>query len=138
MARDVKTVPVPDYPDIVPTHPELSEEELDRLIEHLENFAKETGASFEAADRYPAWEYVKDSALRDVMIDLYREKYGKEPIVTAIHAGLECGVFAGKLGTLDAVSIGPWMYDVHTVRERVSISSVMRVWEFLQDVLKRI
>ena len=112
--------------------------ELDRLVDDLSAFAQSCGAAFETGDRYPAWEYVRDSYLRDVMIDVYKDKYGKSPEVTALHAGLECGVFAGKLGTLDAVSIGPEMYDVHTVRERVSISSVNRVWEFLKAVLAKL
>lgn len=112
--------------------------ELDVLTDDLKSFAQSFGAEFETGDRYPAWEYVKDSYLRDVMTDVYKDKYGKSPVITAIHAGLECGVFAGKLGFLDAVSIGPEMYDVHTVRERVSVSSVDRVWEFLKSVLEKL
>ena len=112
--------------------------ELDALIGELKSFSQKYGADFEYGARYPAWEYVKNSYLRDVMVKTYSEKYEKEPLVTAIHAGLECGAFAGKIKDLDAVSIGPQMYDVHTVRERVSLSSVERVWEFLKAVLKNI
>ena len=67
----------------------------------------------------------------------YEALYGKKPAVTAIHAGLECGVFAGKLPGLDCVSIGPDLFEIHTPRERLSISSVQRIWDFVVEVLKR-
>lgn len=100
--------------------------------------AQKYGAHFEISGSYPAWEYAETSPLREKMLEVYRRLYGKEPIVTAIHAGLECGIFAGKLPQLDAVSIGPDMYDIHTSDERVSLSSVNRVWEFLKAVLKEL
>ena len=56
----------------------------------------------------------------------------------AIHAGLECGIFSGKIEGLDCVSIGPDMYDIHTPKERISISSVKRVYEFVLEVLKEL
>ena len=86
---------------------------------------------------YPAWEYRENSPLRDLMAEAYRKVYGKEPVIQAIHAGLECGLFAGKMPGLDCVSIGPDLMEIHTPRERMSISSVQRVWKFLVEVLKR-
>lgn len=71
------------------------------------------------------------------MAEVFREQYGKEPKIEAIHAGLECGVFAGKLPGLDCVSIGPDLFEIHTPRERLSISSVQRIWDFVVEVLKR-
>lgn len=108
------------------------------LTERVGNIARENGASFSTRGEYPAWEYKSDSRLRDTMISVYKELYGKEPKVEAIHAGLECGIFAGKLEGLDCVSIGPDGFDIHTPEERLSIPSVARVWEFLLEVLKRI
>ena len=87
---------------------------------------------------YPAWEYKKESRLRDVMVNTYREMFGKEAKVEAIHAGLECGLFSEKLPGLDAVSIGPQMHDIHTSRERLEISSTERTWKFLLEVLKNL
>jgi len=110
--------------------------ELENLKEEIRDFSEKYDAKFNSSGAYPAWEYVKDSHLRDVMCTLYKEMYGKDPKVVAIHAGLECGVFSGKLGGIDAVSMGPNVYDIHTVNERLSISSVERVWEFLKSVLK--
>ena len=86
---------------------------------------------------YPAWEYRADSPLRKLCEEVFREQYGKEPKIEAIHAGLECGLFCGKLPGLDCVSLGPDLLDIHTPRERMNIPSVGRVWAFLLEVLKR-
>lgn len=104
---------------------------LSHCVEFLGGTAEETGA-------YPGWEYKKDSVLRDTMIRVYREQYQKEPEVVAIHAGLECGLFSGKMEGLDCVSIGPEMHDIHTPQERLGISSTERVYKFVVEVLKEL
>ena len=62
--------------------------------------------------------------------------YAKEPKLEAIHAGLECGFFLGKIPELDCVSIGPDMKNIHTTEETMSIAAVGRTWEFLCRVLR--
>ena len=96
------------------------------------------GAEVSERGEYPAWEYKKDSHLRDTICSVYEKMYAKAPKVDIIHAGLECGIFSKKLDGLDAVSLGPDNYDIHTPSERLSISSTVRVWEFLLEVLKNI
>ncbi len=64
--------------------------------------------------------------------------YGEKPHISAIHAGLECGLFAEKFGEIDAISFGPNLYDVHTPNESMSISSVQRTWKYLLEILKNI
>ena len=86
--------------------------------------------------QYPAWEYKADSKLRDTMVKIYQDMFGKEPEVVAIHAGLECGLLGEKLPGLDCVSIGPQMHDIHTSREKLEIASVERTWKFLLEILK--
>lgn len=86
---------------------------------------------------YTGWQYQEHSPLRELMVQVYTEQYGEAPRVEAIHAGLECGLFAGKIPGLDCVSIGPNLLEIHTPRERMSISSVQRLWKFLVEVLKR-
>lgn len=86
---------------------------------------------------YTGWQYQERSPLRELMVQVYTEQYGEAPRVEAIHAGLECGLFAGKIPGLDCVSIGPNLLEIHTPRERMSISSVQRLWKFLVEVLKR-
>ena len=87
---------------------------------------------------YPAWEYRKESKLRDIMVNSYKELFGDGPEVKAIHAGLECGLFYEKIEGLDAVSFGPTMKDIHTTEEVLSISSTARMWDYLVKVLENI
>ena len=72
------------------------------------------------------------------MVKVYTNLYGKEPLVLAIHAGLECGLLSEKLPGLDCVSIGPQMHDIHTSREKLEIASTERTWNFLLEVLKNL
>ena len=106
------------------------------LLARLRLISEEFGAQYSEMGDYPAWEYRKDSALRDTMVDVYRKMFGSDPQVVAIHAGLECGILSDKLPGLDCVSIGPQMHDIHTSRERLSIASTERTWRFLLEVLK--
>lgn len=111
-------------------------QEKRELLARLSLISEEFGAQYSEMGDYPAWEYRKDSALRDTMVDIYRKMYGSDPQVVAIHAGLECGILSDKLPGLDCVSIGPQMHDIHTSRERLSIVSTERTWRFLLEVLK--
>ena len=104
-------------------------------IQYLTEFL---GGEYTVMGDYPAWEYKKDSALRELMADTYRELFGKEASVKAIHAGLECGLFYDKIPGLDCVSFGPSMQDIHTTEEKLSISSTARMWEYLVKVLENI
>lgn len=112
-----------------------SEHEKQFLIDKMNNLAVLLGGSTEITGPYPGWEYRADSRLRDVLVDTYRELYGKDPVVGGIHAGLECGLFASKMGEIDAVSLGPQMEGIHTVNEVLSISSVQRTWELVTKAL---
>ena len=111
-------------------------QEKQELLDKLRELAAFYGGSYSQMGEYPAWEYRKDSALRDTMVRIYRQMFGKEPEVLAIHAGLECGLLGQKLPGLDCVSIGPQMHDIHTSREKLEIASTERTWRFLLEVLK--
>ncbi len=106
------------------------------LLDRLKALADFYGAAYSEAGDYPAWEYKKESHLRDVMVDTYRALFGEEAKVIAIHAGLECGILSDKLPGLDCVSIGPNMQDIHTSREKLNIASTARTWLFLLEILK--
>jgi dipeptidase D len=100
--------------------------------------AELTGANWHQISDYPAWAYRADSPIRDLMQQLY-EAMNHHPLkVDAIHAGLECGFLSEKLGDIDMIAMGPDMFDVHTPKERVNISSVKRVYAFLLEVLKHL
>lgn len=111
---------------------ETARDALSDKIEYLTEFL---GGEYERQGVYPAWEYRKDSPLRDKMVEVYEEMYGQKLNVVAIHAGLECGLFYKKMEGLDCVSLGPDMKDIHTSEEVLSISSTERVWKYLVKVL---
>jgi len=106
------------------------------LLEKLKAIAGMFDGTYSQTGEYPAWEYRKDSNLRDTMVRVYTGLFGKTPQIVAIHAGLECGLLSEKLPGLDCVSIGPEMQDIHTSRERLDIASTERTWKFLLEVLK--
>ena len=101
----------------------------------LEEYAKLIGAKTTIDSEYPAWQYDPDSELRKVMERVYTDMYGKAPVVFAIHAGLECGMFLGKRPDLDCVSMGPNMCDIHSFSEKLDIASTERTWDYLKAVL---
>ena len=112
------------------------EQEKADLLAKLKELAAFYECQLDIRGNYPAWEYKKDSKLRDTMVRVYTDMYQTKPEVVAIHAGLECGLLSEKLPGLDCVSIGPNMQDIHTSRERLEIASVGRTWDFLLEVLK--
>ena len=111
-------------------------EEKEELIQKIITIAEEEGASIEWNGEYQAWEYRKDSPLREKMQKIYEEMFGKTPSVEVIHAGLECGILSTKIPNLDCVSIGPNIYGIHTTEEHMSIASVQRMWKYLVEIVK--
>ena len=107
------------------------------MLADLNEIFNRRGGSVSTDGDYPAWEYREESPLRDLMVATYTDMYGKAPVIEAIHAGLECGQLTGKRPELDCISIGPDLKDVHSVGEKLSVSSTKRTWEFLLEVLKR-
>lgn len=109
----------------------------DELGDRLQYLAEFLGGETEISGSYPAWEYRAHSQIREGISAVYKDLFGEEPIFEAIHAGLECGILSGKIADLDCVSFGPNNYDIHTPKERLSISSTERVWRLLVEFLKR-
>ena len=112
----------------VPSAKELLARKLQTLTELL-------GGSVKFHGDYPAWVFARESALRDRCVALYEAQYGEKPRISAIHAGLECGILSGKVEGLDCISFGPNLLNVHTPNERADIASVARVWEYLKAIL---
>lgn len=105
------------------------------LRDRVDMITRAFGGTCEFSGDYPGWEYRAVSPLRDKMIRVYEECYGSSPEVTAIHAGLECGILLEKKKDLDCISFGPDIYDIHTTKERMPVYSVKRTWEYLLAVL---
>lgn len=110
---------------------------LEFLEEKLKTFSTCISNKTEVSGYYPPWEFKENSSLQELYKACYQEQNKTSPKVEAIHAGLECGVFASNLPELDCISIGPQIYDVHTVNERISISSVKKTYELLLQILKK-
>lgn len=106
------------------------------LLEKLETFAKCIGVSSQSSGFYPPWEFRRNSEMQELCARVYEEMFGSKPKIEAIHAGLECAVFAGAIDGLDCISIGPKVLDAHTTSERLSISSTKEVFDLLINVLK--
>lgn len=104
---------------------------VNRIKVGLEGF----GIECKVGDGYPAWTPDPESRLARLCADAYEERTGRKPLITAIHAGLECGVINSKCPGMDSVSIGPDMFDIHSTSERLSISSTRRTYEFVRHLL---
>ena len=107
------------------------------LIDRLRCLTESLGGSVSTHGEYPGWEFMPQSPLRDLMVQVFTDQYGYAPKVEAIHAGLECGLFSAKLPGLDCVSFGPDLKEIHTFRESMSVSSVQRVYAMVVETLKR-
>ncbi|MCT4612733.1 MAG: aminoacyl-histidine dipeptidase [Clostridia bacterium] len=115
-----------------------SDEKMQEIKEMDMKIVEKYKVEIDFNSEYPAWEYKKDSKIREVFKNVYKDMYGKEPLVKAIHAGLECGIFAGKMKDVDMVSFGPDMFDVHTPDEKLDIKSAVRMYECLINVLENV
>ncbi len=94
------------------------------------------GALIHHSDGYPGWKPNKDSEILRVAEASYQKLFGEKPLVRAIHAGLECGLFLEKYPGMDMISIGPTLRNVHSPEEKIQISSVDKYWSYLLDILK--
>lgn len=100
-------------------------------------FFSKINCTTESFGYYPPWEYRENSPLREIYVTAYKDKFGTEPKIEAIHAGLECSVFSSAIKNIDCIAVGPNLFDVHTVNERMDIMSVENMYELLLEVLKK-
>ncbi len=110
----------------------------DMMVQRLKAILELGGGSFTLRGDYPGWQYDRASVLREEVLAAYQAVCGKPGTIEATHGGLECGLFVEKLPGLDAVSFGPELHDVHSVKERLSVASTRRVYEVTRELLKRL
>lgn len=110
---------------------------LDNMCATVRAVFQLAGAEVETGEGYPAWKMNPDSKLTAIVVETYKELFGKEPKVIGIHAGLECGLFAERYPNLDMVSMGPTLRGVHSPDERLLIPTVDMVWKHLLAILKK-
>jgi dipeptidase D len=114
------------------------ETEKRELAARIRCLMESLGGTVTSMGEYPAWEYRQDSPLRDLMVEVFEQQYGRKPVVQALHAGVECGLFAGAMPGLDCVSFGPDMKDIHTPKESMDVESVQRTWKYTLEILRRL
>ena len=107
------------------------------LAQRVRAVVQLAGGTVRESGAYPSWQYNRDSALRETVLDAYRAVTGREGRAEGMHGGLECGLFMEKLPGLDAVSFGPDILDIHSPRERLSVPSTRRVYALLCEALRR-
>lgn len=95
------------------------------------------GGKVSTRSNYPGWRYKRDSAFRDLVLDIWKEQTGKDGIIEATHGGVECGLFVDKMPGLDVVSYGPDLRDIHSVNERLCVASAARVYDLTCELLRR-
>lgn len=114
------------------------ESSSNEIVARVKALSSLTNASFIDQDGYAAWEYDPNSKVRDIAVKAYKTVTGKEADVSSVHVGLECGILKQALKDADIISMGPNIYNVHTPREYLSISSVDRLWKVLKEIIKNI
>lgn len=107
----------------------------DYLFERMRLLATLLGGECKSSNSYPSWFYKPDSKLVSICKEAHNRLYGSMPTCSMVHAGLEVGYFYEKMGTIEAVSIGPNIWNLHTIDEQVSISSVQTFYRYLKEIL---
>lgn len=119
-------------------HRSSIESKKQTLKDQFEYLAEVFGGKAVTQGDYPGWAYNPDSRIRELFKATYAEMTGEQAETTAIHAGVECGILQDRIGQLDMISLGPNMAEVHTPFENLSISSSIKTYELLVEVLKRL
>ena len=114
----------------------MANDPLNKLVEEVTDLTRKHDANIKIAASNPSWEYKEDSKIRELIAKSFKEITGNDPVIKAIHAGLECGVFTQNIKGADVVSIGPNIYGAHTPEERMDIKSVGETWQWLLKILE--
>jgi dipeptidase D len=115
-----------------------TESEKNAVADQVASVFLLAGADVEHGEGYPGWKPNPDSKILKTAQESYRRLFGRDALITAIHAGLECGLFLEKYPNLDMISFGPTLRDVHSPDERIEIKTVGLWWEHLLDILRNV
>jgi dipeptidase D len=109
--------------------------EILEICQTVANIFELGGAEIEASAGYPGWKPNLDSEILKIAKETYKSLTGREPLVKAVHAGLECGIIGEKFPGMDMVSFGPSMEAVHSPEEKLYIDTVEKFWNYLLAIL---
>ena len=111
------------------------EEQIDLSIAQVNEQVEKIGANVRHTGRYPGWDFLPESDLRDTYIRKFKEIMGVDVKTVVIHAGLECGIIKSRIPEMDIISVGPNMRNIHTPDEALDLDSCGRLFEVLKAVL---
>ncbi len=112
--------------------------EIKAIEEKLIALSEASHIKWSKNSEYPSWKPVMENSVLDTVVEVYKETFGEEPVITAIHAGLECGILRDKIGPIDVCSFGPTITGAHSPDEKVNIESVEKFWKLFKNTLARI
>ena len=107
------------------------EKQLDRIKELCNKY----NLIFIIDARKPFFPFKEKSNIRELLAQTYKELYGKDITIKKIHACMEGGIISSNIDNLDICTIAPTIDNCHSVNERVSISSTIRVYNWLKETL---
>lgn len=110
----------------------------EELIYKLCKLANSYDTTYDISGNYPGWQYKKDTEIERKTVETYEELFLCKPSLEAIHAGLECGVFASKIEGLECISVGPDIKDIHSVNEKLPLDSAKRCFDLIVKVLEKL
>lgn len=108
------------------------------ILNKMTQISKQVNAATVLDSEYPGWDYNPASELLDVFTSTYKELFNEEAKIKSMHAGLECGYFDEKIKDIEMISIGPNLYNVHSINEELDLNSVYKVWELLKNSLEKL
>ena len=111
------------------------EEQIDLSIAQVNEQVEKLGANVRHTGRYPGWDFLPESDLRDTYVRKFKEIMGVDVQTVVIHAGLECGIIKSRIPEMDIISVGPNMRNIHTPDEALDLNSCARLFEVLKAVL---
>ena len=112
------------------------EEQIELSITQVNEQVEALGASVRHTGRYPGWDFIPESELRNTYVRKYAELMGKAVKTVVIHAGLECGIIKSRIPDMDIISVGPDMRNIHTPDEALRLESCNNLFTVLKAVLK--
>jgi dipeptidase D len=111
---------------------------LGALTRQLIGVIKLAGGTGHTGDGYPPWEANWDSPLLAKCKEVYKKKFGKDPVVEVIHAGLECGIIGDRNPGMDMISIGPTIKNPHSPDEMLLTTDIPKIWDFMVELMKEL
>ena len=111
-------------------------DKLDMLTDSIAAVGRLAGGKVEVGGGYPAWKPNMESALLAKCQKVYKDLFGKDPVVEIIHAGLECGIIGAKYEGMDMISFGPTLKNPHSPDEKIEVETIGQIWDFMASLFK--